>query len=186
MKLKADYTFNIKVFYSLLLSSLFLWWSGLFGADIYAAPSLLLIIYLFYLVYKITFHQTLTAAIEKWYTWSISSKGIKFYLILFFAQCLLWIAYPILKYYSFNLFTLDAGYHSNILYNISNGEFYSSIFNMNNLGEHFTLSMSFISIFYKITPSINWMIGFKIIAYLSSVIFIWFLCREYIVDKQKS
>ena len=52
---------------------------------------------------------------------------------------------------------------------------------MNNLGEHFTLSMSFISIFYKITPSINWMIGFKIIAYLSSVIFIWFLCREYIV-----
>ncbi|MAZ74783.1 MAG: hypothetical protein CL929_04040, partial [Deltaproteobacteria bacterium] len=96
------------------------------------------------------------------------------------------MVYPVLKYYSFNLFTLDAGYHSNILYNISNGEFYSSIFNMNSLGEHFTLSMSFISLFYKIIPSINWMMGFKILAYLSSVVFIWLLCREYIEDQQKA
>jgi uncharacterized membrane protein len=57
---------------------------------------------------------------------------------------------------------------------------------MNSLGEHFTLSMSFISLFYKIIPSINWMMGFKVLAYLSSVVFIWLLCREYIEDQQKA
>ncbi len=184
--LNPENTLHVKVFYSLLFSSLFLWWSGLLGADLYKAPSLLLIIFLFYLVQKNIFHQIITLAIQKWYRWSISSKGIKIYSILFFVQCLLWMVYPVLKYYSFNLFTLDAGYHSNILYNISNGEFYSSIFNMNSLGEHFTLSMSFISLFYKIIPSINWMMGFKVLAYLSSVVFIWLLCREYIEDQQKA
>jgi len=184
--LNPENILHVKVFYSLLFSSLFLWWSGLLGADLYKAPSLLLIIFLFYLVQKNIFHQIITLAIQKWYRRSISSKGIKIYSILFFVQCLLWMVYPVLKYYSFNLFTLDAGYHSNILYNISNGEFYSSIFNMNSLGEHFTLSMSFISLFYKIIPSINWMMGFKVLAYLSSVVFIWLLCREYIEDQQKA
>ena len=186
MTLNPENTFHVKIVYSLFLSSLLLWWSGFLGADLYAAPALLLIIYLFYLVHKHTFYQTITAAIEKWYHWSTSPNGMKFYLILFVVQGLFWVAYPILKYYSFNLFTLDAGHHSNILYNISNGEFYSSVFNMNSLGEHFTLSMSFISIFYKIIPSINWMMGFKILAYLSSVGFIWLLCREYIEDQQKA
>ncbi len=38
----------------------------------------------------------------------------------------------------------------------------------------------------SIIPSINWMMGFKILAYLSSVGFIWLLCREYIEDQQKA
>lgn len=100
--LNPENTLHVKVFYSLLFSSLFLWWSGLLGADLYKAPSLLLIIFLFYLVQKFIFHQIITLAIQKWYRWSISSKGIKIYSILFFVQCLLWMVYPVLKYYSFN------------------------------------------------------------------------------------
>ena len=50
--LNPENTLHVKVFYSLLFSSLFLWWSGLLGADLYKAPSLLLIIFLFYLVQK--------------------------------------------------------------------------------------------------------------------------------------
>ena len=126
-----------------------------------------------------------SSSMKTWYQWSVSKKGIKCFLIVFFIQGLIWIVYPVLKYYSFNLFTLDAGYHSNILYNISKGDFYSSIFNMQSLGEHFTFSMSIISLFYLLVPSINWMMGFKVIAYLISVVIIWMLSREWIKDKNK-
>jgi len=186
MDSQPDCRIHIRVVSTLLLSSLLLWWSGLLGADLYAAPALLMVIHLFFLVHRGLFYPTVSTMVDSWYHWSTSPNGMRFYRILFVVQGLFWVVYPTLKYYSFNLFTLDAGYHSNILYNISNGEFYSSIFNMNSLGEHFTLSMSFISVFYKITPSINWMMGFKVIAYLGSVVFIWLLCREAIEDQKKA
>ena len=168
-----------KIFYYLLFSTLILWWSGLFGADLYALPSLVLIIYLFYLIHKGFFPEIFSAFMKTWYQWSVSKKGIKCFLVFFFIQGLIWIVYPVLKYYSFNLFTLDAGYHSNILYNISKGDFYSSIFNMQSLGEHFTFSMSFISLFYLLVPSINLMMGFKEYLGADSIDFgLWYVMRN--------
>ena len=100
-------------------------------------------------------------------------------------QAVLWQVYVLFKYYSFNLFTMDVAYYSNIIYNTAQGDLFSSYFNMNSLGEHFTLSISFISLFYKIVPSTNWMMGFKILAYVCSPFLIYRICDDTLADKKK-
>ena len=174
-----------KVFIFLFSLTFITWWSGIAGASLYAIPSLLLVGFSIYAIIK---GQYFLIIIKLYYDFKemISiQKYKKMILAIFALQSFLWFSYVILKYYSFNLFTLDAGYHSNILYNISNGDFFSSVFNMHNLGEHFTLSMSFIALFYKLVPSINWMMGFKIIAYLSSVYLIFLIIKDELKEYQK-
>jgi len=174
-----------KVFLFLFSLTFITWWSGIAGASLYAIPSLLLVGFSIYTIIKGQYFLIITKLYNNFKEWISFQKYKKIILILFIIQSFLWFSYVILKYYSFNLFTLDAGYHSNILYNISNGDFFSSIFNMHNLGEHFTLSMSFIALFYKLVPSINWMMGFKIIAYLSSVYLIFLIIKDELKDYQK-
>ena len=174
-----------KVFLFLFSLTFITWWSGIAGASLYAVPSLLLVGFSIYTIIKEQYFEIISQLYNNFKEWISIQKYKKIILILFIIQSFLWFSYVILKYYSFNLFTLDAGYHSNILYNISNGDFFSSIFNMHNLGEHFTLSMSFIALFYKLVPSINWMMGFKIIAYLSSVYLIFLIIKDELRDYQK-
>ena len=147
-----------KVFIFLFSLTFITWWSGIAGASLYAIPSLLLVGFSIYAIIKGQYFLIITKLYNDFKEWISFQKYKKIILAIFALQSFLWFSYVILKYYSFNLFTLDAGYHSNILYNISNGDFFSSIFNMHNLGEHFTLSMSFIALFYKLVLSINWMI----------------------------
>ena len=174
-----------KVFIFLFSLTFITWWSGIAGASLYAIPSLLLVGFSIYAIIKGQYFLIITKLYNNFKEWISFQKYKKIILILFIIQSFLWFSYVILKYYSFNLFTLDAGYHSNILYNISNGDFFSSMFNMHNLGEHFTLSMSFIALFYKLVPSINWMMGFKIIAYLSSVYLIFLIIKDELRGYQK-
>ena len=174
-----------KVFIFLFSLTFITWWSGIAGASLYAIPSLLLVGFSIYAIIKGQYFLIITKLYNDYKEWISFQKYKKMILAIFALQSFLWFSYVILKYYSFNLFTLDAGYHSNILYNISNGDFFSSIFNMHNLGEHFTLSMSFIALFYKLVPSINWMMGFKIIAYLSSVYLIFLIIKDELKEYQK-
>ena len=174
-----------KVFIFLFSLTFITWWSGIAGASLYAIPSLLLVGFSIYAIIKGQYFLIITKLYNNYKEWISFQKYIKMILAIFALQSFLWFSYVILKYYSFNLFTLDAGYHSNILYNISNGDFFSSVFNMHNLGEHFTLSMSFIALFYKLVPSINWMMGFKIIAYLSSVYLIFLIIKDELKEYQK-
>ena len=174
-----------KVFIFLFSLTFITWWSGIAGASLYAIPSLLLVGFSIYAIIKGQYFLIITKLYNNYKEWISFQKYKKMILAIFALQSFLWFSYVILKYYSFNLFTLDAGYHSNILYNISNGDFFSSVFNMNNLGEHFTLSMSFIALFYKLVPSINWMMGFKIIAYLSSVYLIFLIIKDELKEYQK-
>ena len=174
-----------KVFIFLFSLTFITWWSGIAGASLYAIPSLLLVGFSIYAIIKGQYFLIITKLYNDFKEWISFQKYIKIILAIFALQSFLWFLYVILKYYSFNLFTLDAGYHSNILYNISNGDFFSSVFNMHNLGEHFTLSMSFIALFYKLVPSINWMMGFKIIAYLSSVYLIFLIIKDELKEYQK-
>ncbi len=174
-----------KVFIFLFSLTFITWWSGIAGASLYAIPSLLLVGFSIYAIIKGQYFLIITKLYNDFKEWISFQKYKKMILAIFALQSFLWFSYVILKYYSFNLFTLDAGYHSNILYNISNGDFFSSIFNMHNLGEHFTLSMSFIALFYKLVPSINWMMGFKIIAYLSSVYLIFIIIKDELKEYQK-
>ena len=174
-----------KVFIFLFSLTFITWWSGIAGASLYAIPSLLLVGFSIYAIIKGQYFLIITKLYNNYKEWISFQKYKKMILAIFALQSFLWFSYVILKYYSFNLFTLDAGYHSNILYNISNGDFFSSMFNMHNLGEHFTLSMSFIALFYKLVPSINWMMGFKIIAYLSSVYLIFLIIKDELKEYQK-
>ena len=174
-----------KVFIFLFSLTFITWWSGIAGASLYAIPSLLLVGFSIYAIIKGQYFLIITKLYNDFKEWISFQKYKKMFLAIFALQSFLWFSYVILKYYSFNLFTLDAGYHSNILYNISNGDFFSSVFNMHNLGEHFTLSMSFIAVFYKLVPSINWMMGFKIIAYLSSVYLIFLIIKDELKEYQK-
>ena len=174
-----------KVFIFLFSLTFITWWSGIAGASLYAIPSLLLVGFSIYAIIKGQYFLIITKLYNNYKEWISFQKYKKMFLAIFALQSFLWFSYVILKYYSFNLFTLDAGYHSNILYNISNGDFFSSVFNMHNLGEHFTLSMSFIALFYKLVPSINWMMGFKIIAYLSSVYLIFLIIKDELKEYQK-
>ena len=174
-----------KVFIFLFSLTFITWWSGIAGASLYAIPSLLLVGFSIYAIIKGQYFLIITKLYNNYKEWISFQKYKKMILAIFALQSSLWFSYVILKYYSFNLFTLDAGYHSNILYNISNGDFFSSVFNMHNLGEHFTLSMSFIALFYKLVPSINWMMGFKIIAYLSSVYLIFLIIKDELKEYHK-
>ena len=174
-----------KVFIFLFSLTFITWWSGIAGASLYAIPSLLLVGFSIYAIIKGQYFLIITKLYNNYKEWISFQKYKKMILAIFALQSFLWFSYVILKYYSFNLFTLDAGYHSNILYNISNGDFFSSVFNMHNLGEHFTLSMSFIALFYKLIPSINWMMGFKIIAYISSVYLIYLIIKDELKEYQK-
>ena len=188
MELSQNKTLNSKFYkvYIFLFSLTFItWWSGIAGASLYAIPSLLLVGFSIYAIIKGQYFLIITKLYNNYKEWISFQKYKKMILAIFALQSFLWFSYVILKYYSFNLFTLDAGYHSNILYNISNGDFFSSVFNMHNLGEHFTLSMSFIALFYKLVPSINWMMGFKIIAYLSSVYLIFLIIKDELKEYHK-
>ena len=174
-----------KVFIFLISLTFITWWSGIAGASLYAIPSLFLVTLSVYTIIKGKYVLIIFKLYCSLNNLISFEKYKKIIVLIFFLQSLLWFSYVFLKYYSFNLFSLDAGYHSNILYNISNGDFFSSMFNMHNLGEHFTLSMSFIALFYKLVPSINWMMGFKIIAYLSSVYLIFLIIKDELRDYRK-
>ena len=176
---------TLRSFTFLVSGTLFLWWSGIAGSTLYALPALGLICYLVFLVFRGEYPNLIESVVTRLFVWSQSSKWRKWLIAVFGIQAFLWLVFVIFKYYSFSLFSLDAGYHSNILYNISQGDFFSSIFNMHNLGEHFTLSMSFIALFYKIIPSINWMMGFKTLAYISSPLFIYLICKNEIRERDK-
>ena len=182
---KFTFLTDYKVFLFLISLTFFMWWSGIAGASLYAIPSLILILFLKYMIIKGNYYQLLLRFYESLNSFIFKDRNRKWLIFALITQSFLWLIYVIFKYYSFNLFTLDAGYHSNILYNISNGNFFSSIFNMHNLGEHFTPSMSFIALFYMIIPSINWMMGFKILAYTTSMLILYLIIKDEFKENNK-
>ena len=189
MNLSQNNNLNSKLykFFIFLFSLTFItWWSGIAGASLYAIPSLFLVTLSVYTIIKGKYVLIITKLYCSLNNLISLEKYKKIIVAIFFLQSLLWFSYVILKYYSFNLFSLDAGYHSNILYNISNGDFFSSMFNMHNFGDHFTLSMSFISLFYKITPSINWMMSFKVFAYTISVYILYLIINNEFTNPKKA
>jgi len=164
--------------------TLIFWWTSLGGQDFFTLPALLLVGYLGYLIYLGQFNDKLIPLGQQWGRWVITAEGERWWKRIFIVHGLLFFVTVVLKYYSFNLNTWDAGIHSNILFNISQGDFYSSFLNTHNLADHFTPSMSFISLFYMITPSIHWMMGFKVLAYVMCP-FLFYWIAQTIFDNPK-
>ena len=141
MELSQNKNLNSKLykFFIFLFSLTFIiWWSGIAGASLYAIPGLLLVGFSIYAIIRGQYFWIINELWKNTNEIVKIKKYQKIIILLFLIQSLLWILYVILKYYSFNLFTFDVGFHSNIIFNISNGSFYSSYYNMNNLGDHFT------------------------------------------------
>ncbi len=154
-----------------------IWWFGIAGSEFFWAPTLIWFIYTVYLITKGYFEHTVGNSVENSLSWS-TGKGYKPVLIFLSLNCLLWFLYIIIKYYSFSYHTYDSGIYHNIVYNLSNGEFFSSFHNINFLANHFNFNLVFISPLYKILPHAHWIMGLKVLAYLACVYFIWKLCEE--------
>ena len=75
--------------------------------------------------------------------------------------------------YSFQWIIWDVGIYSDIIFNTSKGKLYSSYDLAHNWGDHFTPSMSFLSIFYWLYPSSHWMTLSKVLALIVSPLLIW-------------
>ncbi len=155
------------------------WWSGLAGRDFYLLPAL---IFLGFCVYQIQTKQP-PKITTKW----IKSSYSKHWLVtLFLVHVVLYLVTTILKYYSFRWNIWDVGNFSNMLYNISQGRFYSSYLGSHNWADHFWPSMSPLALLYLWIPSTHWVTLTKTIAYLSVPLLICKICRESFQNKEQA
>lgn len=155
----------------------FTWWIGLGGSQLYLAPALIWLFYVGYLIAKERFHLVLENGVSRFLDWS-SGNGNRIVIRFLALNFILWIIFVLIKYYSFNYYTYDAGIYHNIVFNLSNGEFFSSFHNVNFLGNHFNINLVLVAPLYKIIPHSHWLMILKVSAYLVSAILIFRLCKE--------
>jgi len=159
--------------------TLIVWWTGLAGRDFFLLPALI-----FFGIYTYQIWNKQPSLIS---TKLINSSYAKRWLIsLFLVHVVLYLAITILKYYSFRWNVWDVGSYSNILYNISQGRFYSSYLGSHNWGDHFSPSMSPLALFYLWIPSTHWLTLAKTTAYLSVPLLIYKICKESFQNKEQA
>ena len=152
---------------SFLLLTLAVWWSGIAGRDLYLLPGLAFITLLGINAYR---NEPVHGQFDDLSTRFFSHRFVLGFLVF---QGFIFFIFTILKYYSFSWNAWDVGNHSNMLYNISQGEFYSSILGVHNLADHFSVSMSPLALLYMLEPSTHWMTLAKTTAYISVPIFLY-------------
>ena len=166
------------LFWILLGASLPIWWVGVGGDDLHLAPVVVMLVLFAVWIVRRQFTERVAAILGRAARWSEISWVRAALLALLAFTALLWHVIVVLRYYSFHLWTYDSGIFSNIIFNISHGEIYSSIIGQNYLGEHFVPSLAVISLFYKIYPSIHWMLAFKIVSFWICPILFWLILRN--------
>ena len=168
-----------KIGLNFLILGILVWWSGIAGRDLYMVPVLIGIIFMTFHVCSVKDYQkifgngwtTLTRIPPRTLIWLLFLHGIVLSMTAVFKQ------------YSFQWNIWDVGIYSDILFNTSKGSFYSSYYHGHNWGDHFTPSMSFISLFYWIYPSTNWMTLSKVFALIISPLMIWKICENIFTKK---
>ena len=159
--------------------TLLVWWSGLAGRDFFLVPALIFVC--------IYIYQTLKKQPSIITTkWANSNYTKRWLITLFLVHVVLIFAITILKYYSFRWNVWDVGSYSNMLYNISQGRFYSSYLGTHNWGDHFSPSMSPLALFYLLLPSTHWLTLAKTVAYLSVPLLIKKICKESFQNKEQA
>jgi Predicted membrane protein len=159
--------------------TLLVWWSGLAGRDLFLVPALIFVgIYTYQIRNKQ--HSIITTK------WTNSSYAKRWLISLFLVHVVLNLTITILKYYSFRWNVWDVGSYSNMLYNISQGRFYSSYLGTHNWGDHFSPSMSPLALFYLWVPSTHWVTLAKTVAYLSVPLLIHKICKESFHNKEQA
>jgi len=165
---------------SFLIFGLLVWWSGLAGRDLYLFPVLVGILIMAYNVLRTNSFKNLFVNSETIMTW-FSHRTL---LWLLFLHGIVLTATAVFKLYSFQWNIWDVGIYSDIIFNTSKGNFYSSYNLSHNWGDHFTPSMSVLSIFYWIYPSSHWMTLSKVLVLIVSPLLIWKICSNVFVEKK--
>jgi uncharacterized membrane protein len=166
---------------SWLIIGLLVWWSGLAGRDLYLAPVLVGILIMAYNVLRTNSFKNIFGNSDSIMTWATTRTLLG----LLFLHGLVLTATAVFKLYSFQWNIWDVGYYSDIIFNTSKGKFYSSYFLVHNWADHFTPSMSFLSLFYLIYPSSHWMTLSKVLALTVSPILIWKICDNVFACKKQ-
>ena len=172
---------NNNVGLNFLVIGILVWWSGLAGRDLYMVPVLVgLLIMAFQLCRTNSFKQIFGNS-DKIITWATHRT----LLWMLFLHGVVLTVTAVFKLYSFQWNIWDVGIYSDILFNTSKGSFYSSYNFAHNWGDHFTPSMSFISLFYWIYPSSHWMTLSKVFALIISPLMIWKICDNVFTEKNQ-
>jgi len=166
---------------SLLVLGLFVWWTGLAGRDLYLAPVLVGILIMAYNVLCTKSFNNIFGNSDTIMTW-VTTRTL-FWLL--FLHGIVLTATAVFKLYSFQWNIWDVGIYNDIIFNISKGKFYSSYNLAHNWGDHFTPSMSLISIFYWFYPSSHWMTLSKVMALIVSPLLIWKICDNIFAGKKQ-
>ena len=160
---------------------LLVWWSGLAGRDLYLVPVLVGILIMAYNVLRANSFKNIFGNRE-----TIKARATHRTLLwLLVIQGIVLTVTAVFKLYSFQWNIWDVGYYSDIIFNTSKGKFYSSYFLVHNWADHFTPSMSFLSIFYLVYPSSHWMTLSKVLALIVSPILIWKICDNVFTEKKQ-
>lgn len=108
----------------------------------------------------------------------------RFILILSIGSFCLWTFIFFNKQDSFNLHLYDAGIYGNIVFNSSQGRwFYSSIHDMNALGEHFSPIMALFVPLYWIKPSLLWLMTAMAACFAVCPALLFFINREILKNR---
>ena len=172
---------NNKLGLNFLVVGILVWWTGLAGRDLYMVPVLMGILIMAFNIFRANGFQNIFGNSEPIMTWVTHRK----LLWLLFLHGLVLTATAVFKLYSFQWNIWDVGIYSDILFNTSKGSFYSSYNLAHNWGDHFTPSMSFISLFYWIYPSSHWMTLSKVFALIISPLMIWKICDNVFTEKNQ-
>tara|TARA_B100000700_G_scaffold321569_1_gene421143 strand:+ start:809 stop:2377 length:1569 start_codon:yes stop_codon:yes gene_type:complete len=159
--------------------TLLFWWLGIAGRDLYIVPAIVCLGTSAFQIRKGNFSNN-----SIYWLYEYSNK--KYFYAIYWVHVGIFLVTTILKYYSFKWNVWDAGNYSNMLFNISRGQFYSSYFDVHNWGDHFTPSMTPLAIFYFWIPSIHWLTLAKTFSYLSVPILIYKICKDSILNKENA
>ncbi|GJL77648.1 MAG: hypothetical protein NPINA01_06370 [Nitrospinaceae bacterium] len=109
----------------------------------------------------------------------VSDHALKIIFLLSAVYFLLWTSVLWGKLHSFRLDFIDSGIYSDIVYNSAYGQlFYSSLYNIHGLGEHFSpVVLAFVP-FYWISPNVLWLLTAQVAAFALCPVILFFICRE--------
>jgi len=161
-----------------LLFTLLLWWTGIGGRDLYAIPALIWLGMWAWFIHQERFTSHFQQHVSHFLQWRKKNSFQHIILWLFGFHAVLLLLFTLLKYYSFRWNIWDVGIYSNILYNIAQGEFYTSYYQIHSWADHFTPSMSFLGLFYALTPSTHWLTFSKVIAFILTPYAMFQVCRQ--------
>ncbi|MDT8447342.1 MAG: DUF2079 domain-containing protein [bacterium] len=151
---------GLRFLWSLTGLTLALWFAWPWGSELFKVPALVLVLSL---AFRPAWAAAWAGSIGRWISRPKVQRGLT---VLMVVQALLWILLILIRYYSFQVSVFDAGLHSNILYNLSQGEPLLSYYGVHFLADHFTPSFGLLSLLYLITPSIHWLMLAKGAAFL--------------------